>query len=227
VTECRRRGLSAASDPELHAAFDITYDYDGRQELEEAWRGQSSLEPYLHHLQIQEALYPADAVKLRFLENHDQVRAAASFGRGARLRSWTLYSMLLPGTYMAYMGEEFAMERRIGLFDREPMLEAEGDPSFRPFFAQALSLAKKIKSEAPFFDAKLLAQGIVLIERRRAGASGEEAASYSALLNLDGRSGWLSLPSDLALGGKALLGKAPKIDGDRIELAAEPLILKN
>ena len=39
VTEARRRGLYCASDAELHEAFDLTYDYDGRAELEAAWAG--------------------------------------------------------------------------------------------------------------------------------------------------------------------------------------------
>jgi glycosidase len=216
VVECRRRGLYAASDPELHAAFDLSYDYDGRQELEDAWKGKLSLEAYLNHLKIQEALYPIDAVKLRFLENHDQGRAAARFGRGSRLREWTLFSMLLPGAYMAYMGEELAMERRIGLFDRETMTEAEGDPSFKPFFAQALALAKKIKIEAPLFDARLLAEGVVLIER---------SPGYCAILNLDGRSGRISLPEGLNL-GSVTLGKASAIQGRELELDAEPIILE-
>jgi glycosidase len=221
VTECRRRGLYAASDPELHAAFDISYDYDGRQELEEAWRGQSSLAAYLHHLKIQEALYPADAVKLRFLENHDQGRAAARFGRGARLRNWTLFAMLLPGTFMAYMGEELAMERQIGLFDRETMLEAEGDPSFRPFFAHALSLTASIKAEAPRFDARQLSEGVVLVERS------DGARGYTAILNLDGRSGGVALPPNVRLGSHALMGTVPNIEGGMIELDPEPLLLRD
>jgi hypothetical protein len=227
VTECRRRGLYAASDPELHAAFDISYDYDGREDLEASWRGELSLGYYLRHLEVQEALYPQDAVKLRFLENHDQGRAAARFGSGARLRNWSLFSMLLPGTYMAYMGEELAMERRIGLFDREPMKEEEGDPSFKPFFARALSLAKAIKAEAPFFDARLLAEGVVLVKRQGRGRS------YTAVLNLDGRSGGIGLPrgvadTDLASNrdGDLLMGDRAEIVGEKLVLGREALVLR-
>jgi hypothetical protein len=227
VVDCRRRGLYAASDPELHAAFDISYDYDGREELEAAWKGERSLGCYLRHLQVQEALYPADAVKLRFLENHDQGRAAARFGRGARLRNWTFFSMLLPGTYLAYMGEELAMERRIGLFDREPMRAEEGDPAFKPFFAEALSLSKRIKTEAPFFDAALLAEGVVLVRRKG------EGRSYAAILNLDGRSGRIELPRGpegadwaAALEGEPLMGKAAEADNGMLVLEREPLIVK-
>jgi glycosidase len=225
VVDCRRRGLYAASDPELHAAFDISYDYDGREELEAAWKGERSLGCYLKHLQIQEALYPADAVKLRFLENHDQGRAAARFGRGARLRNWTLFSMLLPGTYLAYMGEELAMERRIGLFDREPMKEEEGDPAFTPFFVEALSLSKRIKAEAPLFDAALLAEGVVLVRRRG------EGRSYAAILNLDGRSGRVELPRETKLEGEPLMGdRGDAIEGSAanscsLTLGREPLVI--
>jgi glycosidase len=221
VTECRRRGLYAASDPELHAAFDLSYDYDGREELEAAWRGETSLDLYLRHLRLQEALYPADAVKLRFLENHDQGRAAARFGRGARLRAWTLFSMLLPGAYLAYMGQELAMERRIGLFDGETMLAEEGDPGFRPFFAEAHALSRRIRAEAPLFDARLLAEGVALIERRG------EGRLYTALLNLDGRSGRVSLPRGTELGGRPLLGAAPELRDGLLTLGPEPLVLES
>jgi glycosidase len=219
VIECRRRGLYAASDPELHTAFDLSYDYDGREELEAAWRGEGSLAFYLRHLEVQDALYPEAAVKLRFLENHDQPRAAWRFGRGPRLRNWTLFSMLLPGSYLAYMGEELAMERRIGLFDREPMLAKEGDPSFSAFFAGAHALAKRIKAEAPRFDARLLAEGLVLVSRTGPGAR------YTALFNLDGRSGRVTLPPGIRLEGSPLLGERADWSGPSIALSPEPLVL--
>jgi glycosidase len=223
VTSCRRNGLYAASDPELHAAFDLSYDYDGRQELEEAWRGEKSLGYYLMHLEVQEALYPANAVKLRFLENHDQGRAAARFGRAERLRSWTLFAMLLPGAFMAYMGEEVAMERHIGLFDKASMKAEEGDPSFKSFFAKALAITTNIKKETLFSDASLLAEGVVLIKRSGPGAS------YTAVLNLDGRTGWVELPFGTDLAGESIFGQKAKLgsDGRRLELGLESFIVRH
>ena len=223
VAECRRRGLPAASDPELHAAFDLSYDYDGREELDAAWKGELPLGYYLRHIKVQESLYPADAVKLRFLENHDQGRAAARFGRSPRLRNWTLFAMLLPGAYLAYMGQELAMERRIGLFGRETMRADEGDPSFRPFFSASLALSRRIKAEAPFFDARLLVEGVVLVERCGPGAR------YAAVLNLDGRSGRIGLPGGLSLEGRILLGEGPQAshpDSGGLDLGPEPLVLE-
>jgi len=219
VIELRRRGMYAASDTELHRAFDLSYDYDGREELEAAWNGSRPLGYYLKMLAVQEGLYPENAVKLRFLENHDQRRAAERFGRGARLRNWTLFAMLLPGAFLAYMGQEEAMSRRIGLFDAEPMRADEGDPGFTPFFVESLSLSRKIKTEAPFFDAQLIAEGILLIERRGPGSW------FRALLNLDGRSGKVELPRGTLFDGEILLGEAPPIMGTAIEIAPDPLLV--
>jgi len=220
VIELRRRGQYAASDPELHAAFDLTYDYDGRQELEDAWAGEASLEAYLRHLRVQEAMYPAGAAKLRFLENHDLPRAAWRFGRGARLRSWTVFAMLLPGAFMAYMGQELALSERIGLFDRQPMDRTAGDPAFRAFFARAQALTKRIRAEAPLFDARLLAEGLLLVERRAHAGGG---ASYAALLNLDGRSGKLGATAPRLRGAELLSGADAEI-GPGAFVPAEPLV---
>lgn len=233
VIELRRRGLYAASDVELCEAFDITYDYDGREELEATWCGKQSLGYYLKMLEVQESLYPEGAVKLRFLENHDQVRAAARFGRGARLRNWTLFAMLLPGTFLAYMGQEQAMTRRIGLFDREAMRPEEGDASFKGFFAEALALSRKIKAEAPVFTARLLAEGLVLIERKPGQGGAACRKAYAALLNLDGRSGRVELPVGIDLEGAALMGERISARaggaagcGGAIELGPDPLVME-
>lgn len=113
------------------------------------------------------------------------------------------------------------MERRIGLFDREPMLGEEGDPGFRPFFARALSLSKRINAEAPLFDARLLCEGVALVRRQGRGRS------YSALLNLDGRSGRIELPRDAKLEGKPLMGDAIEAGAGSLVLGREPLVLEN
>jgi hypothetical protein len=99
------------------------------------------------------------------------------------------------------------------------MREMEGDSAFRSFFAEALALSKRIKAEAPLFDARLLTEGVVLVERYGGGAR------YSAILNLDGRSGALSLPRGLRLEGETLMGKAPKTGDGSIVLARDALVL--
>jgi hypothetical protein len=157
VTECRRHGLYAASDPELHAAFDITYDYDGREHLEAAWRGRAlpRLLPQAPR-GAQEALYPADAVKLRFLENHDQEQGGRALRPRARdCGTGHFFRCFCRVHIWPTWARSSRWSAASGIFDSEPMKADEKEnPSFRPFFAEALvSDSRRIKTEAPFFDA--------------------------------------------------------------------------
>lgn len=218
VTQMRERGFYAACDAELHEAFDITYDYDGRTELEATWSGQASLYSYLHHLTLQESMMPGTAIKARFLENHDQVRAAARFGRTARLRAWTVFAMLLEGTFFAYMGQERAMGKRPSLFEKDAVDWASGDGDFETWFGTAHMATKALRARELRFFARELGTGVVLV-----GRSGGNKP-VAALLNLDGRSGKVSLPGPIS-GRDVLTGKRVDLEGS-IELPTEPLLVE-
>ena len=217
VDELRGRGIEAASDGELHEAFDMSYDYDGREELERAWAGRGPLSAYLHHLELQRCMYPAHAIKARFLENHDQSRAASRF-EGANLRNWTLFAMLLEGCFFAYAGQECAIEARPGLFDKDVVPWAEGDGAFRAWFAKAQKVTRGIRAREDRFAARELADGLVLIER----SGGPRPVM--ALLNLRGLSGRVELPRPLA-GSDLLRGTRVDLAGS-IAIPREPLLLE-
>ncbi len=176
VLSCRRSGVPAAGDPELHRAFDISYDYDGRTILETVWRGDRPAIDYLEYLDIQEALYPAGSVKLRFLENHDQPRAASVFPERARLEAWTVFVMMLPGAFLAYMGQEDALRHRPSLFESDPVDRSAGDSGFREFFSAMHLLSRRMKREAPRFSVHAAGDGILVVERGGADPSARLSA---------------------------------------------------
>ncbi|HUX38454.1 MAG TPA: alpha-amylase family glycosyl hydrolase [Rectinemataceae bacterium] len=209
VDELRARGIAAACDAELHEAFDLSYDYDGREELEEAWAGRAPLSAYLHHLSLQRCMYPAHAIKARFLENHDQVRAASRF-QGAALRNWTLFAMLLEGSFLAYAGQEVAIAEKPSLFDKDTVPWERGDADFGRWFAAAHAATKAIRARETRFALGEPAEGLVLIERSGGGHP------VAALLNLRGLSGRVDLPR--AMAGRDLL------TGERVELAGRAAI---
>lgn len=201
VRTMRRKGIPVWSDTELHAAFDLSYDYDGRAFLEAYWAGTASLSSYLQHVSIQETLYPETARKLRFLENHDQDRSASRFGSNQALQAWTLFAMLLPGTFMAYMGQELAIQKKPSLFEKDPLDRNEGDLAFKNFFVQSMFLTGKLRSKAPVVDIHLLADGVILLTRScrtenpgEASVSGSTRIAGAALLNLAAKSGQVTLP---------------------------------
>jgi len=184
----RDKGFAAWSEPELHAAFDASYDYDGWERLERAWKGERGPEEFLEYLDTQRALYPAKALKLRFLENHDQPRAAGRFPDRALLASWTLLSLFIPGVGFCYMGQEFAIARKPDLFEKDPVDWASGDPEFRDWFSAALKACRKAKAEAPFFRWEKLGEGEFRLERYTSYEALREAKAprFNATVRLGG-----------------------------------------
>ncbi|HUX42691.1 MAG TPA: alpha-amylase family glycosyl hydrolase [Rectinemataceae bacterium] len=217
VDELRARGIYAACDAELHEAFDLSYDYDGREELERAWAGKAPLSAYLNHLRLQRCMYPAHAIKARFLENHDQLRAASRF-EGASLRNWTLFAMLLEGCFFAYAGQELAIDERPGLFDRNPVPWSKGDKTFYPWFSKAHEVTKAIRAREDRFAAREIAEGLVLIER----SGGPRPVT--ALLNLGGLSGNATLSRRIS-GIDLISGAAVELEG-RIAIPREGLLVQ-
>lgn len=152
LRKMRLLGYNSWSEPELHAAaFDLTYDYDGWERLEKIWEQGMSFERYLEYLYVQETLYPKGAKKLRFLENHDQERAAHRFGNRAKLRAMTPFYQFLPGVSMSYMGQELALEHKPNIFEKDPIELELGDKEFERYFIASLRATKEAKEEAPFF----------------------------------------------------------------------------
>ena len=162
----RDAGYGAWSEPELHtAAFDLSYDYDGWEKLEAVWKSERSVRSYLEYLFVQETIYPKGSRKIRFLENHDQERAASRFTSPSLLKAWTVLSQFVPGVTFAYMGEEYGMAHRPSLFDKDPVDWRGGDPSFFPFFRDCLAGTRAAKRCAPFFAWRDLGGDCFLLER--------------------------------------------------------------
>jgi len=218
----RQKGFGAWSEPELHSVFDVSYDYDGWERLEKVWTGSMSASSYLEYLYTQETLYPAGALKLRFMENHDQKRAAARFVTPSRLRAWTLAMYFLPGVNLAYMGQEIALEHSPSLFDKDPLDWAAGNDDFRLWFGALMKAMRGegksigLKCRAPYFSYQELARGVFCLERRI--KPDDARPKYIALVNLEGWNKPVSLPEPIA--GIELLS------GETVHFGAEPLVFE-
>lgn len=224
----RQRGFGAWSEPELHSVFDVSYDYDGWERLEKVWAGSLPASAYLDYLYTQETLYPAGAMKLRFLENHDLERSASRFVTPSRLRAWTLAIFFIPGVPMAYMGQEFALERKPSLFDKDSLNWSAGDREHRLWFGALMKAmrgkenSEGIKRRAPYFSYRELARGVFILERRI--KPGDAHPRYIALINLEGWNKPVSLPEPL-VGRELLSGEPLNLDTQPL-LFEEPVIIE-
>ncbi len=217
----RDTGWTAHSDPELHAAFDLTYDYDGFDYLKGYIQGQCRLDAYLNHLYIQETLYPAHAVKMRFIENHDNPRAAEMIRDKGSLMNWTVFYTLLPGATLVYAGQEIASAHYPDLFGADPIDWTNGDYEFTAFMENALELSKKIKGTCTHFSVSQLVDGVVKIVWRGSGSS------YVALINLAGKYGEVCLDELKECHAEVCLGRREKAqEHGRCRLANTPLVVR-
>jgi len=223
VSAMRARSHYAACDAELHAAFDLSYDYDGREYFDRYLRGQARIGEYLHHIELQESMYPANAFKARFLENHDQRRAAAVIPQRDRLKNWTALCMLLPGCFFAYMGQEWALDKAPSLFEKDALDRAAADGDFERYFSRAHRLLKELRGAYSSFKAAEIAIGVV-----RAELVLKDGTRLLGLFNLDGRRGGLDARQAgcEGMGGRDLLSGEMVSIGGTLELGAEALIIK-
>ncbi len=119
TVENRSRGMMSLSDSEIFQAFDISYEYDVYHDWVRYMTGEMPLKDYLFRVRQQEYLYPDNYVKLRFLENHDRMRAAFMAPDERALRNWTAFVFFQRGLTLIYNGQEKACVHRPGLFDRD------------------------------------------------------------------------------------------------------------
>lgn len=119
ITYMRGRGMTALSDSEIYQAFDICYDYDVYGMFRDYLSGKGTLADYAEAINRQEYTYPENYVKLRFLENHDQTRAAFLIPDPDALESWTAFNFFQKGMPLVYAGQEWAISHLPSLFDKD------------------------------------------------------------------------------------------------------------
>ena len=117
ITYLRSQNLVAHTDREVFEVFDIAYDYDIFGTFLAAVKGECSLSDYAAAVNRQETVYQDHYVKLRYLENHDQDRAAHLIPDERQLRNWTAFCYFQKGMTLLYAGQEVAQRHRPNLFD--------------------------------------------------------------------------------------------------------------
>lgn len=140
VAARRCAGLTALSDSELYQAFDITYDYDIWNIFQAAVTGEVPVQRYLEMLRFQDAIYPANYVKLRCVENHDQPRIMALASSPAQALAWTAFEAFNKGAFLIYAGQESAATHRPSLFEIDKVVW--GQYSLQPFLTRLAWLKK-------------------------------------------------------------------------------------
>lgn len=215
----RRAGVYSMLDYDAYQAFDMEYEYDIREVFDKYLTGKTSLDHYLDMLNFQEAIYPANYNKLRFLENHDQPRIASFIPRESDLINYTAFLYFLKGTTLIYAGQEFENDHLPSLFEKEPIDRNTGKD-----LSALMTRLRQIKGMfggCDWFRAEGDSEQDIAVLRR---GSGEH--QFLGVFSLKSDRGEVAL--DLADGSYEDLidGEMVEIRGGKIRCEGKPIIIK-
>jgi glycosidase len=153
ITYLRSQNLIAHTDSEVFEVFDIAYDYDIFGIFKGAVEGKCALSEYAQAVNGQESLYQDSYVKLRYLENHDQDRAAMIIPDERQLLNWTAFCYFQKGMTLIYAGQEAAQPHRPDLFDRDTVCWNTGKD-----LSVLMAKLAQIKKDPAFTDSRYCVQ---------------------------------------------------------------------
>jgi glycosidase len=147
--------LAEGDDPWLYdAGFHVTYAWNTHHALRAIWNG-APADTLFTVLRAEAARYPSpyDALRLRFITNHDETSwadaAVSMYGGVEGTRAAMAVAATLPGIPLVYNGQEVAAPQRMNLFEDEK-IDWSLNPGLRDFYATLLRLSREHREALRF-----------------------------------------------------------------------------
>ncbi len=136
--------LAESHEPSHNAtAFDITYEENLPKILERVFSGTLPARAIRHRIEEDRLTFPLGSLRLRFLENHDQPRAAEILGmRGLKVAASLLFT--LDGVPLIHNGQEIGERERLSLFDPSRIPWDSGDYIMREVYRYLCHMRRNI-----------------------------------------------------------------------------------
>ncbi|MBQ8852069.1 MAG: alpha-amylase, partial [Oscillibacter sp.] len=214
----RQNGMYSASDYEMFRAFDMEYDYDIREVFDRYLKGEGHLSNYIDMLNFQECLYPANHIKMRCLENHDQPRICSFVKEEKSLRNFTAFLYFLKGTTLLYGGQEYCCVETPSLFEKD-LFPREGR-DITAFLQKMYSIKKNILSHEDYFKGSADdGNDIAILAREDAGVK------KLGVFSLKGREADVKVDFPDGSYENAISGETVTVQSGILRCAGEPIIL--
>lgn len=135
--------LAEWDTPEMHFAFDMTYDWNMHKTMNEVAKGKKSADEIINHIQKDLENYPSYAFRMQFTDNHDENSWNGTvFERlGDAAECFAILTFLIPDMPLIYSGQEAGLNKRLSFFEKDPI-----DWKEHKFFALYKSLIELKKS---------------------------------------------------------------------------------
>lgn len=137
----RDMGYDCSSDSEMYQAFDICYDYDIFDYMNDYLKDGKKLSRWLEEIARQDVTYPKNYIKLRSFENHDQSRLRSKVRDHEHFMQMIALMFFLKGAAFIYAGQEHAVNHVPSLFEND-LIPWNKEASIESYI-QRLSALKK------------------------------------------------------------------------------------
>ncbi|MGB5531114.1 MAG: alpha-amylase family glycosyl hydrolase [Ignavibacteriaceae bacterium] len=115
--------LAEWDTPDLHYAFDMTYDWNLHHILNGIVKEEKSVVDLIEHLNKNEEEFPDNAFRMQFTSNHDENSWNGTvferLGDGAE--AFAVLTCLVPDMPLVYTGQEAGNTKRLSFFEKDPV----------------------------------------------------------------------------------------------------------
>ncbi len=113
--------LAESDAPELHQAFDMTYDWNVYHALNEIAAKKTGLDSLKRVMKRDKMNFPSNAFRMQFTTNHDENswHGTAIKRLGDAFEPFTAFTFVIPGMPLIYSGQEAGINRSLDFFEKD------------------------------------------------------------------------------------------------------------
>ena len=135
--------LAEWEDPALQVkAFHSTYDWTLYHLLKDIRKGKKAASMAPEWVEEKRSFYPQNALPLRFIENHDEERAAKVFGKKG-FKPFAAFIFSIYGVPLIYNGQEWGETEKPTLFDKVEIDWKNQDSGILDFYRKLIRLRRE------------------------------------------------------------------------------------
>lgn len=135
-------GYDCFSDSEMYQVFDICYDYDIFDFMNDYLKDGKKLSRWLDEIFRQEVIYPKNYIKLRSFENHDQPRLRSKVRDHEHFMQMLGLMFFIKGPAFIYAGMEHEIAHEPNLFEND-IIRWQPESSVEAFIRRLSNMKKQ------------------------------------------------------------------------------------
>ncbi len=136
--------LAEWEDPVLHLdSFHATYNWTLYYKMLDVVKRRCPAEELLDVFLFKSLTFPQHALRLNFIENHDEKRSAKIFGI-SQCRPFAGLIFALPGIPLLYNGQESGSREYLSLFEHQPIAWHKNEPEMSKLYRDLVHLRRRL-----------------------------------------------------------------------------------